>query len=143
MNIYDLEVYKISMEIGEKVWKIVTCWNYFERDTIGNQLVKSADSIAANLSEGFGRYHFKDKKNFSYYSRGSLYETKTWLEKAYDRNLLDENDFSYFKEKINLTGKLLNGYIKSIGNLENNSGNIANEPKANYQINEEDIFPND
>jgi len=142
MNIYDLDVYKISMEIGEKVWKIVNGWNYFERDTIGNQLVRSADSIAANLSEGFGRYHFKDKKNFSYYSRGSLYETKTWLEKAYFRNLLNESDFSSFKETINLVGKLLNGYIKSIGNLENNSGNIANEPEEKYQTNEEDIFPN-
>jgi len=37
------------------------------------------DSIAANLSEGFGRYHYKEKKNFSYYSIGSLYETKTWI----------------------------------------------------------------
>ena len=34
MNIYDLEVYKLSMEIGEKVWKLVNGWNYFEKDTI-------------------------------------------------------------------------------------------------------------
>jgi four helix bundle protein len=34
-------------------------WDYFLKDTIGKQLVKAADSVAANLSEGFGRYHFK------------------------------------------------------------------------------------
>ena len=51
-------------------------------DTIGKQLVRSADSIAANISEGFGRYHFKDSKRFYYISRGSLFETKTWLEKS-------------------------------------------------------------
>ncbi len=67
MNIFEMDVYKLSMEIGKKVWSIVDKWNYFERDTIGKQLVRAVDSIAANLSEGFGRYHFKEKKNFSYY----------------------------------------------------------------------------
>jgi len=82
MNIEDLKVYELSMDVGEKVWNIVNEWKYFEKDTIGKQLVRAADSVAANLSEGFGRYHFKEKKHFSYYSRGSLYETKTWIVKA-------------------------------------------------------------
>ncbi len=82
MNIEDLKVYELSMDVGEKVWNIVNEWKHFEKDTIGKQLVRAADSVAANLSEGFGRYHFKEKKNFSYYSRGSLYETKTWIVKA-------------------------------------------------------------
>ena len=66
MNVDDLKVYELSMQLGEKVWKIVIEWNYFEKDTIGKQLVRAVDSVAANLSEGFGRYHFKEKKNFSY-----------------------------------------------------------------------------
>jgi len=82
MNIEDLKVYELSMDVGEKVWNIVNEWKHFEKDTIGKQLVRAADSVAANLSEGFGRYHFKEKKNFSYYSRGSLYETKPWIVKA-------------------------------------------------------------
>jgi four helix bundle protein len=81
MNLEDLKVYTLAMELGEKVWGIVDKWNFFQKDTIGKQFVRSADSIAANLSEGFGRYHFKEAKNFGYYSRGSLYETKTWLTK--------------------------------------------------------------
>jgi hypothetical protein len=28
-------------------------------------------SIAANLSEGFGRFQYKENKQFGYYSRGS------------------------------------------------------------------------
>ncbi len=142
MNINDLEVYKLSMEIGEKIWKLVNVWNYFEKNTIGNQLVRSVDSVAANLSEGFGRYHFKDKKNFSYYSRGSLYETRTWLEKAQNRALVNDADFSYFKENVNLIGKLLNGYIKSIGNIQANDTSTVNEPPANYYLDDDDIFPN-
>jgi len=41
---------------------VVDRWNYFQKDTVGKQLVRSADSIAANLSEGFGRYHYKETK---------------------------------------------------------------------------------
>ena len=81
-------------------------WQYFEKDTIGKQLVRAVDSIAANLSEGFGRYHFKEKKNFSYYSRGSLYETKTWIVKAKNRKLINEDDFISFKKDINYIGKI-------------------------------------
>jgi four helix bundle protein len=76
MKLEEFRTYNQSMDLGERVWKIVMKWNYFEKDTVGKQLVKAADSIAANLSEGYGRYHYNETRNFSYYSRGSLYETK-------------------------------------------------------------------
>jgi four helix bundle protein len=103
------------MNLGEDVWNVVDKWNYFEKDTIGKQLVKAADSVAANLSEGFGRFHYKENKNFSYYSRGSLYETKTWLTKAHKRELISEEQFTRFTQDINTIAIKLNNYIKSIG----------------------------
>ncbi len=116
MDLEDLQVYKLSMEIGEKVWSIVNDWDYFTKDTVGKQIVRSSDSIAANISEGFGRYHFKDAKNFLYYSRGSLYETRTWLTKAKNRNLISEEEFQIFESEIKNLAVKLNNYIKSIGN---------------------------
>ena len=115
MKLEELQVYQLSMAIGEKVWNIVINWDYFLKDTIGKQMVRAVDSVAANLSEGFGRYHYKEAKNFSYYSRGSLYETKTWLTKAYNRNLITEKEFQIFQNEINNIGVKLNNYIKSIG----------------------------
>lgn len=90
-------------------------WDYFSKDTIGKQLVKAVDSVAANLSEGFGRYHYKETKQFGYYSGGSLYETKTWLIKAHNRKLLNDKNFETLMKEINSLGKQLNKYIKSIG----------------------------
>lgn len=58
VNLEELEIYKLSMEIAEEIWFIITRWNYFEKDTIGKQLIRAADSISANISEGFGRYHY-------------------------------------------------------------------------------------
>jgi len=115
MKLEELQVYSLSMEMGEKVWNIVTKWNIFGKDTIGKQLVRAADSVAANISEGFGRYHFKESKHFYYYSRGSLYETKTWLTKAYNRKLIDKDQFDLFINEINTIGVKLNNYINSIG----------------------------
>jgi len=49
MKLEELQVYQLSMEIGEKVWKIVIDWDYFLKDTIGKQLVRATDSVAANF----------------------------------------------------------------------------------------------
>jgi four helix bundle protein len=115
MKLDELQVYQLSMEMGEEIWSLVSYWDYFAKDTIGKQLVKAVDSVAANLSEGYGRYHFKEAKNFGYYSRGSLFETKTWLTKAHNRKFVDELKFKTFMKEIDRIGVKLNNYIKSIG----------------------------
>jgi four helix bundle protein len=69
MRLEELLVYQLSMDIGERIWKIVVDWDYFSKDTIGKQLVKAIDSVAANLSEGFGRFFYKENKQFGYYAR--------------------------------------------------------------------------
>ena len=119
MELENLLVYQLSMTLADKIWNIVTKWNTFERMSIGGQIVRASDSIGANISEGFGRYNFKDSKRFLYYARGSLSETKTWLTKASNRNLIDDTEFY---ELIVLAKDLnirLNNYIKSIGNTKN------------------------
>jgi len=118
MKLEDLEVYKLSMDLGERVWSFVIKWDYFAKDTIGKQLLKAVDSVAANLSEGFGRFHYREKKHFSYYSRGSLYETRTWLTKAHNRNLLNHDDYDYFMKNIDFIGVKLNNYIRATGSKE-------------------------
>lgn len=123
MELEELRVYQQSMELGEKVWNIVQQWDWFAKDTVGKQLVRSVDSVAANLSEGFGRYHFKDKNKFCYYSRGSLYETKTWLTKASNRKLITEEDFTFFTNEIKDIGVKLNNYITSLTKLAKQKDN--------------------
>ena len=115
MKLEDLKVYQLAMNIGERVWLIVSKWDYFAKDTVGKQLVRSVDSIAANLSEGYGRFFYKENRQFCYYSRGSLYETKTWLKKSHDRGLIVNDDFQSLQKDIETITFKLNNYIKSIG----------------------------
>jgi len=122
MKLEEFRVYQLSMEIAEKIWIIVDGWDCFAKETIGLQLVRAVDSVAANLSEGFGRYHYKETIHFSYYSRGSLFETKTWLTKARNRNLLKSDDYELFSKQIEDIGIRLNNYIKSVGkNIKNDN----------------------
>ena len=85
------------------------------KDTIGKQMVRSADSISANIAEGYGRYHYKENRNFCYLSRGSIIETKGWLKKSKSRELLSESEFIILFETLQTIHIKLNAYLKFIG----------------------------
>jgi four helix bundle protein len=78
--------------------------------------LEAADSIALNISEGYGRFHFKENKNFCYYSRGSAKETLTATSKARNRSLLSAEEFTLLSQKFDIYFRLMFGYINSIGN---------------------------
>jgi four helix bundle protein len=123
LSLENLKVYSVAMEIGELIWAIVCKWDYFSKKTLGAQLVSAADSIAFNIAEGFGRYHYKENKNFCYYSRGSAKEVWTGINKARTRKLISENEFDLLQKNLNLYFVLVYRYINSIGsnNLERNA----------------------
>jgi four helix bundle protein len=81
---------------------------------VGRQFVEAADSIASNIAEGYGRFFYKDRKQFCYYSRGSLMETKTWTTKAINRQLISKDEFDVLIEKLKILHFKLNIYIKKL-----------------------------
>ncbi len=115
MNLNDLRVYQDAMRIGEDLWNQMESWDRFSKDTLGRQLVRSVDSIAANISEGFGRYHYKENRNFCYYARGSLFEARTWLRKAEKRKLISTKQYKEMDSELVILAKRLNKYIYSLG----------------------------
>jgi len=111
----ELKVFQLAEQLADKVWDIVMSWKYFEKETMGKQLVQSADSIGANISEGAGRGTPKDNRRFIRIARGSFNETKFWLRRANKRDLLSKTQIEDLKEIIKDLGPCLNGYLKSIG----------------------------
>jgi len=114
-RIEDLEVNNLSEEFSDKIWDIVMQWDYFAKDTVGKQIARAADSIGANIAGGFGRYHYKENKNFCYFSRGSVIETKSFLRKSKTRKLIDEETFQSLFQQLETIHLKLNIYIKFIG----------------------------
>ena len=78
-NFEKLRVYQLSEKLADQIWEVVLGWSNFARDTVGKQVVRSADSVGANVSEGCGRGRFLDNKRFVRMARGSLNETQHWL----------------------------------------------------------------
>ena len=115
LKLEELDVYRVSMEIGDLIYEIVSSWNQFDKETLGKQLLRAVDSIALNISEGYGRFFYKENRNFCYYSRGSAKETFTAVEKAYRRKLINVGQYQMLNEKLTLYFRLSFYYIKSIG----------------------------
>jgi four helix bundle protein len=114
----DLGVYCLAEDLGDRIWDIVLGWSDFAKNTLGYQLVKAADSIGANIAEGFGRFHFAENRQFVRISRGSLYETRHWLRRAYKRGLLKEEEVRELRNLLEELAPRLNAYISSIGKQE-------------------------
>ncbi|MBM4166350.1 MAG: four helix bundle protein [Ignavibacteria bacterium] len=112
LRLEDLEVYQLSETLADLVWEICISLDWFAKDTIGKQLVRAADSIGANIAEGFGRFSYKENIQFCYYARGSLLETRHWLRRAKKRNLLTAEQENALKKVLQLLSPKLNAYIK-------------------------------
>ena len=111
--VFELDVYKLAEKLSDMVWRDFDVWPEKARRTIGFQVIRSADSIAANLAEGFGRYGPADRKKFYRYSRGSFEETKCWLRKASRRNLVSAERTVEYKVFVGELGPKLNAFINA------------------------------
>lgn len=109
---YDLSAYTLSHELSNIIWNIVIKWDYFAKDTIGKQYVKATDSISANIAEGYGRYTKNDKIHFYRYSFGSLKESLSWTQKAFERDLLTQKQFEKISSITDQLPMELNTLIK-------------------------------
>ena len=112
LTLNDINAYHISFVLSNYVWSKVLTWDYFARDTIGKQLVRAADSIPANVAEGFGMYHKKEKMRFYRYSLGSSSEVTDWIRKARERNLLSEEEYQHISKILKNLPRELNHLIK-------------------------------
>ena len=110
----NLEVFTLSESFGDKIWFEVIKWTYFEKDTVGKQLVKSADSISANIAEGYGRYTFKEDTRFLHIARGSATESKSWLRKCKRRRLMKEEIAEELLSELEIILKKINAYINFV-----------------------------
>ena len=113
LNLEKITAYKISSDLSDEVWNLVSSWSILAQRTIGEQLIKSIDSIPANIAEGEGRYFKKDKIKFFFQARGSLFEAIHWVAKTGKRKLLSQEQCVRLLEKLEKLPKEINFLIKN------------------------------
>ena len=122
-----LRVYQLSEELSAAVWNAAANWGKHEKDTVGKQLIRAADSVGANIAEGVGRGSYQDNRRFVKYARGSLYETHHWLRLAHRRHLLSSQSVKIIKPLIDELEPRLNAYLRSIGP---HTSSVRSEPRV-------------
>lgn len=110
----ELDVYRLAERIADRCYEIVSSWRSLDQETVGKQLIRAADSIGANIAEGHGRYHYGDQLRFLYYARGSLDETKHWMRRVRNRQLLSVESADKALGVLEELAKKLNAYISFI-----------------------------
>ena len=120
LKFVELKILQASETISDDLWNEVYQWDPFARDVVGKQITRAADSIGANIAEAYGRFHFGEKVPFLYYARGSLFETKYWLNRIKERHLLEENLVRNYSSKLSELARQLNKFISDLKTQQRN-----------------------
>jgi len=136
MSIQGLErlvVWKRAKEFVIMIYKeILPLLPQEEKWAMNHQLRRSAQSIPANIAEGYGRYYYQETIHFCYIARGSLEETLSHLSLAYELEYIPKSLFERIEQASEDITRLLNGYIAYL----KKSKRGENEPGASLSINE-------
>ena len=112
-QVKDLKVYQLARQLSIIAWKIYSKMSFEEKKVIGDQFVRSTDSIGANIAEGYSRFHYFDKVRFYYYARASQSEaTDHWLELLLERGKISKEIFDDYKTFSKDLQIRLNNFIK-------------------------------
>lgn len=120
IKLKDLEVYKLARELSKSAWEIYNSFNWQIKKIIGDQFIKSTDSVGANIAEGYGRFHYLDKIKFFYNARASLVEAIHWVELLKERNRVTDKQFESFLELSKEISLKLQNFISSTYKAKNN-----------------------
>ena len=109
----DLKVYQLARQLSTKAWLIYSKMSFEDKKHIGDQFIRSVDSVGANIAEGYYRFYYLDKCRFYYNSRASLAEAmEHWLELLLEREKITKdlyNDFFTIYKDLQVR---LNNFIK-------------------------------
>lgn len=108
---------KAAKATADGVWREVVQWNSFARDVVGGQL--------------------GEKLQFLYYARGSLFETKYWLNRALERNLMPIVLVQEYASQLTDVARQLNSFAATCKSQRGGTraqSKAAREPSAEYLV---------
>jgi four helix bundle protein len=109
----ELKVYQLARQLSTKAWLIYSKMSFEDKKHIGDQFIRSVDSVGANIAEGYYRFYYLDKCRFYYNSRASLAEAmEHWLELLLEREKISKILFDEFSIIYKDLQVRLNNFIK-------------------------------
>jgi four helix bundle protein len=126
-GIENLEIWKKAINLEAKVCiEVVPSLPIEEKWCLGSQLRRSAQSIPANIAEGYGRYNYQDTIRSCYIARGSVEETKSHLVLASRLGYVPASMYAVIAAECKNLLQINNGYMGYLKQCKRG----ANEPGA-------------
>lgn len=111
-----MPVWQNAHKLSVEVFHLTSSLPRSEDYGLTSQIRRSANSVAANISEGFGRKTKKDKIHFYIIARGSAFESQN--------HLLYGNKVEYFETEI--TNHLFKDYANLIFEINKIISSLSN-----------------
>ena len=135
-----LEAWRRAKDFAVKVCKeVLPLLPAEEKWSLSQQIRRSAQSIPANIAEGYGRFYYQETIRFFYIARGSLTETYSHLVIAHELKYIPEKTFADLRNQVDELVRIMNGYTAylkraKIGANEPGANHFSHEESASYRI---------
>ena len=106
-----LEVYRKAMGFVVRVYG----FRGLRNSKIIDQLQRAALSVPLNISEGQGRAHSREKRQYYNTAKASLYECVPIMQICKELGYIDDSEYQTIYNLMNEIGKMLAGLIRSVG----------------------------
>jgi four helix bundle protein len=107
-----LDVYQRAVTFAERITVLTKSFPAQGHYHLVDQLRRASLSISLNIAEGNGRWHVKDRKNFWWIARGSVFECVPLLELCKREKLITEDTWAALKAELEILSKMLTALIK-------------------------------
>ncbi|MBD0369024.1 MAG: four helix bundle protein [Flavisolibacter sp.] len=116
----ELNVWKEPRNFQLFIFNLCKSFPPEEKFRLSDQLIRASRSVAANIAEGHGRYHFQEQIQFCRQARGSLSEVLNHIYTAFDCSYISNEQVKEIEHKSEILLKLINGYLFFLKNQKLN-----------------------
>lgn len=111
-NYFELEVYVLSRELAKEVYFIISKFPSEKKYSLTDQIRRASRSVGAQIAESWAKrkyiIHFVSKLTDS---DAEQYETRHWIEVAYDCKLVSQDELDSVVEKCVQINRKLNAMM--------------------------------
>jgi len=130
----ELRFWQRARQLAKRIFPLTRREPFCSDRRLVAQVNDSADSVMANMAEGFGRGTQGEFVLFLGYSLGSLDETLSHLCAAYDREYLTKTEFGeLFREGVEIR-KMTVGFISSMVKPGSGAKHLRKVPSWTEQV---------
>ena len=133
-NFENLKIWQKAKLLCNQIFAL-TCVGNFSKDFgLKDQINRSSGSVMDNIAEGFGRRGNREFINFLTYANGSVFECKSQLYRAYDRNYISLEKQHELFITIDEISKMISTLIGYLGNCELKGIKFKAREKFNQEL---------